>query len=111
MDEKDYIRIEISLDAQRIPEKIQWTASGQESEKEWKEAKAFFLTLFDPETRDTMQMDLWTKKMQVIEMDRFVFQTLNVLSDLYFRSTRNTSMANEMRQFAKYFGQQIKLIE
>jgi gliding motility-associated protein GldC len=110
MSKKDFIKLEISLDKDRLPEKIEWTASGNEGGQKEEIAKAFFLTLFDPVSRDTMQMDLWTKEMQVIEMDRFVFQTLNAVSDLYFRATRNQELANDMKKFTQYFGQKTEIL-
>ena len=57
-----------------------------------------------------MQMDLWTNEMQVIEMDRFVFQSLNALSELYFRATKNKELASEMKQFMQYFGKQTEIL-
>ena len=110
MKNKDYIKIEIELDEKKIPDKIRWTASGNEDGKKEEDAKAFFLTFFDAKSRDTMQMDLWTKQMQVIEMDRFIFQSLSALSDLYFRSTQNKELANDMKKFMQYFGKQTQII-
>jgi gliding motility-associated protein GldC len=110
MAKKDFIKLEITLGENKIPESIDWTASGNQDGRKKEEAKAFFLALFDRESRDTMQMDLWTREMQVIEMDRFVFQTLGALSDLYFRSTKNVELANEMKKFMQYFGQQTQIL-
>jgi gliding motility-associated protein GldC len=110
MSKKDYIKLEIALDENRIPEKINWSASGNKTGEEFEEAKAFFLTLFDPKSRDTMQMDLWTKEMQVIEMDRFIFQSLGALSELYFRATKNAELASDMKKFMQYFGQKTEII-
>lgn len=110
MKKKDFIKLDITLGENKIPETIQWTASGNRESNKTEEAKAFFLTMFDPKSRDTMQLDLWTKDMQIIEMDRFVFQTLGALSDLYFRSTKNIELANEMKKFMQYFGQKTEII-
>jgi len=110
MSQKDFINLEISLDNNKVPEKIEWRASGNEDGKKAQEIKAFFLTMFDPESRDTMQMDLWTKEMQIIEMDRFVFQSLSALSELYFRATKNKELANDMKKFMQYFGQKTEIL-
>lgn len=107
---KDFINIEIKLGKDKIPEKILWKASGNNDGDKEQEAKAFFLTLFDPKSRDTLQMDLWTKEMQVIEMDRFVFQSLSALSELYFRATQNKELANDMKKFMQYFGKQTEIL-
>jgi len=110
MKNKDFIKIEIVLDEKKIPDNIKWSASGNEDGEKMENAKAFFLTFFDNETRDTMQMDLWTKEMQVIEMDRFVYQSLGALSELYFRATQNKELANDMKKFMEYFGKQTKIL-
>ena len=107
---KDFINIEIQLNNKQIPEKINWTASGNSNGEKIEEAKAFFLTLFDAKSRDTMQIDLWTKDMQIIEMDRFVFQSLSSLSELYFRATKNKELANDMKKFVQYFGKQTEIL-
>lgn len=110
MSQKDFINLEISLDDKKVPEKIEWRASGKDDGDKAQEVKAFFLTMFDPESRDTMQMDLWTKEMQIIEMDRFVFQSLSALSELYFRATKNKELANDMKKFMQYFGQKTEIL-
>jgi gliding motility-associated protein GldC len=106
---KNRIVLEVELDDEKMPEKISWDAGNPEDEG-FKQSKAFFLTLFDKTNRDTLELDLWTKEMQVIEMDRFVFQTLNSLSEMYFRATKNTDLANEMKSFARYFGEKTNIV-
>ena len=49
--------------------------------------------------------------MQVIEMDRFVFQTLRGLADTYFKATQNAELATSMRQFVHYFGEKTGIIK
>jgi gliding motility-associated protein GldC len=75
------------------------------------EAKAMLLAFFDKETKDTLKIDLWTKEMQVMEMDRFFYQTLRALADTYQRATSNSQLAESMQQFAKYFGEKVELIK
>ena len=48
--------------------------------------------------------------MQVVEMDRFMFQTLNALSDTYLKSTNNVQLAGEFKQFVHYFGERTEII-
>lgn len=69
------------------------------------------LSLFDKDHLDTLKIDLWTKKMEVQEMDRFFFQTLRGMADSYFKATQNKDMANQMQQFAHYFGEQTGIIK
>ncbi|HHH53220.1 MAG TPA: gliding motility protein GldC [Bacteroidetes bacterium] len=106
---KNRIVIDIELDNKNYPEKIKWK-SETAKDGSFTESKAFFLSLFDKETRDTMELDLWTKEMQVIEMDRYVFQTISSLADMYFRATKNSELANEMQKFARFFGEKTQII-
>lgn len=107
---KNRIILEVELDEKKVPEKISWSAE-EDPDAPLKQSKAFILSIFDRESRDTLQMDLWTKEMQVIEMDRFVFQTLGSITDMYFRATRNTELANQMRGFCAYFGEKTGIID
>ncbi len=106
--EKSQIKIDITLGENRIPESIKWSAPDQEKFDEG--AKAMLLSFFDEKNRETLKIDLWTKDMQVVEMDRFFYQTLKALVDTYFRATNNQSMARAMQQFVQYFGEQTEII-
>jgi gliding motility-associated protein GldC len=106
---KNRIVIEIELDEKNYPESIKWKSDNDEN-SEFVESKSFFLSLFDKKTKDTMELDLWTKDMQVLEMDRYVFQSLSSLADMYYRATKNTDLANEMQKFARFFGEKTQII-
>ncbi|HMX84190.1 MAG TPA: gliding motility protein GldC, partial [Saprospiraceae bacterium] len=67
-------------------------------------------SLFDSKVKDTLKIDLWTNELQVVEMDRFMFQTLRGLADTYMKATNNHKLANEMQQFVTYFGEQTEII-
>ena len=103
------IQIHVSLDENRIPEQITWSAPGPEGEST-SDAKAMLLSLFDRETKDTLKIDLWTKDMQIAEMDRFFYQTIRALADTYHKATSNTKLAESMQQFATYFGEEAEII-
>ncbi|HRI01732.1 MAG TPA: gliding motility protein GldC [Saprospiraceae bacterium] len=101
------IQIEVDLDEQQIPEKILWTSLDQGPQNQ-QEAKAILISFFDKDSLDTMKLDLWTKEMQVMEMDRFMFHTLNAMADTYRNATNNSKLANDFKSFANYFGEQIQ---
>lgn len=105
---KSKIEINVELDDNKVPERIDWKSSDQGNEA--KEVKAMFIALFDKETLDTYKIDLWTKEMQVMEMDRFMFQGLRSLADTYMKATNNKEMANDMRRFVQYFGEKTGII-
>ena len=106
----DTISIRVGLDEQRTPVKITWESPNNPNGEGEQECKAMFLSVFDPETKDTLRIDLWTTEMQVVEMDRFFYQMLRGLSDTYFRSTQNNALASAMKQFAQYFGEETEIL-
>lgn len=109
MTKQSKITIDIALDENRVPEEIRWTSSDQKPSGP-SAAKAMLLALFDKESKDTMKIDLWTKDMQMMEMDRLFYHTLKSLADTYYRATGNNKLAGAMQQFATYFGEEVEII-
>jgi gliding motility-associated protein GldC len=103
------IHIDVSLDKEHVPEGIEWSASDLEEARP-QEAKAMLLAFFDRKSNDTLKIDLWTKDMQVGEMDRFMFQTIRSLAETYRRATSNHPLAEAMQEFALHFGREAKLL-
>lgn len=104
------IKIGVTLDENKVPQEIKWATTGDDNHQDPKECKAFLLSLFDKDHKETFKIDLWTKDMQVIEMDRFFYQTLRGLADTYFNATQNKPLAEDMQRFVQYFGQQVEII-
>jgi len=103
------INIRVHLGEQRIPEKIEWTAKDQNQIAQ--EAKAMLLSFFDPTSKETLRIDLWTQEMQVVEMDRFIFHTLRGLAETYFKATNNQELAAAMQQFVQFFGEKTEILK
>jgi gliding motility-associated protein GldC len=103
------INIKIGLNEEKHPVRIDWEASDNPNGAQV--AKAMLLAFFDEETKDTLKIDLWTDEMQVMEMDRFFFQTLRGLADTYYRATQNNEMATQMQHFVSYFGEKTGIIK
>ena len=110
MSRKSKITLDISLDDKNIPTTIHWASTDNPEDTGSKECKAMMLSLFDKETMDTLKIDLWTKDMQIVEMDRFFYQTLRSLADTYLRATQNKELAGQMQQFAHFFGEKTEVI-
>lgn len=89
---------------------MSWNSTDRENPTQPAECKAFLLSLFDKEYKDTFKIDLWTQEMQVVEMDRFMFQTLRALAETYYRATKNEQLANAMMGFSDYFGEQTGIL-
>jgi gliding motility-associated protein GldC len=104
------IKINVGLDEEKIPVQLSWEAPGSPGNEEAQECKAVLLSIFDKKTLDTLKIDLWTKEMQVVEMDRFIFQTLRAITDTYYKATQNQKLANAMQQFVTFFGEETEVI-
>jgi gliding motility-associated protein GldC len=104
------IRIRVGLNEENIPVHLDWKADDNPEQAEAQACKAMILALFDKENKDTLRIDLWTKDMQIVEMDRFFFQTLKAMADTYFKATQNKKMAADMQRFVQYFGEQTEII-
>lgn len=104
------IKITVGLNEEKIPVELHWEADDNMGQAGASPCKAMILALFDEETKETLRMDLWTKNMQVVEMDRFFFQTLRAMADTYYKATQNAQLASAMQQFVQYFGEKTEII-
>ncbi len=102
----EQIKIDISLDDNNVPEKIQWAASENQKSAE---AKAMILGVWDSAEQNAMRIDLWTKEMQVDEMKQFVHQTLLTLADSFEKATNEKKMADTMRDFCEYYAEKMNI--
>lgn len=101
------IHLHISLDENKVPETIHWTAEDGGVKNEV--AHAFLLSLWDARSKDTLRIDLWTKDMEMDDMKRFFHQTFLSMADSYDRATDEKEMAEDIRDFARYFAERQKL--
>jgi gliding motility-associated protein GldC len=104
------ITIKVGLDAQNMPIKMEWAATDMYQDSSTQPCKAMALAIFDEATKDTLRIDLWTKDMQVAEMDRFMYQLLQSLGSTYLRATQNKELAEDLARFAHYFGERTEII-
>lgn len=103
------ILLRVKLDSENIPETIYWK-QGSNDEQQWIPAKAFLLSIFEEQTRDTLKLDIWTKDFQMNEMDRFMFNTLQALCETYRKATSNAELAHQFDGFVNYFGEKTQII-
>ena len=102
------ISLDIELDKNRVPKNIRWSAPDGGVDKS--KADAFMLSVWDGKTKDTLKIDLWTKDMLVDDMKKFYHQTLLSMADSFKRSTNEDEISEDIRDFAKYFAEKLKLI-
>ena len=102
---KSTIAVDIELDDQKMPIGITMSDPSQSVD-----CKAMMLAFFDKKSKDTLRIDLWTKEMQVLEMDKFFFESLRSMADTYVKATRNQELGNEFQKFVHYFGEKTAII-
>ncbi len=103
------INFTVSLDENKVPEAIFWTA--QDGGVENAASKAVMLSVWDHQKKDTLRMDLWTKDMPVDEMKLFFHQTLVSMANTFERATNDEKMSATMRDFCDYFAEKLELLE
>lgn len=101
------ISIEVTVDENKVPEKIIWSAPDGGVENEM--AQAMLLALWDLQNQETLRMDLWVKEMPVDQMKMFYHQTFLTMSDTYLKATQDEKMAATMKDFCDYFAEKINL--
>lgn len=96
------IRLNVHLDENRVPERIDWEAeeAGIRSE-----GKAMLLSVWDEKEQNTLRIDLWTKTMTQDEMKAFFHQNILTMADTFERATGEGKMAAQMRDFGAYFAE------
>lgn len=101
------IKFEVTLDENKVPESLKWTAKDGGIENQ--ETKAIMLSVWDSKSKESLRIDLWTKDMPVDEMKIFFHQTLVAMADTFQRATTDDKMADTMRDFCEYFAEKLEL--
>ena len=100
--QKSTITIDVTLDANKIPEHIGWSATDSTAEMQQR-AKAMCLAFWDAADKSALRIDLWTKDMMVDEMGDFFYQMMMTMADTFRRATNNDALAEELKSFASSF--------
>lgn len=104
---KSEIKFTVTLDENKLPLQIDWSASDANIEST---SKAIMLSVWDAEEKSALRIDLWTKDMMVDEMKLFYHQSLLSMADTLERATGEKEAAKAMRNFAQDFGERMKLV-
>ncbi len=104
---KSQIAIEVTLDDNKVPEKLNWTA--KDGGVDNAETKAMMLSVWDHTKKESLRIDLWTKDMPLDEMKIFFHQTLSAMADTFYRATNDEKMTDTMKDFCDYFAEKLEL--
>ena len=91
------INFKIQLDDNNVPENITWEATDKPSDGP-EETNAILISLWDKEQKNTMRIDLWSKKMTVDEMKMFYIDSIGGMAESLKGATGDLKMADEMQQ-------------
>ncbi|WP_372766943.1 gliding motility protein GldC [Lutibacter sp.] len=105
--QKSKIEFVVGLDENKVPETINWTADDGEIKDE--KAKALMISVWNPEKKETLRMDLWTKDMPIDEMKQFFHETLISMATSFDRATNDHKMSATMLDFCDYFAEKLEL--
>ena len=107
MNKNSQIKLFITLDENKLPEKIEWEADDADFDNR-KVTKSMMLSLWDDKERTTLSIDLWTKEMTVEEMFIHFYQVFLKMADTFQRATQNVDAADMIRNFGSEFANKLK---
>lgn len=96
------ININVQLDDEKVPQSINWSASGSTAQ-EPQYSKAMFLAFWDAADKSALRIDLWTKDMMTDEMANFFYQVFFTMGDTFQRATGRKDLSQEIKKFADDF--------
>src|SRR5690606_17593495 len=91
------IKIKVTVDENKVPDDIRWTANDGGIKNE--QAKAKLLSIWDSKVHETLRIDLWTKEVPVDDMKVFFHPTLVAMADTFERATDDKKMSDTRRDF------------
>ena len=104
------IKLTVDLDEDSLPLNIEWEASESGSEGR-KRCQSVMLSLWDSDNKTTAAIDLWTKGTTIDDMNLYFYQVFHKMADTYLRATKNSEVADLIRQFGDDFGSSLGLIK
>jgi gliding motility-associated protein GldC len=107
-EKKSEIKINVSLDENNIPVKMNWSAT--EAGMDNQECKSMMLSVWDGKDQIALRIDLWTKEMSIEEMKIFFHQTLMTMADTFEKATGEKNICEDMRDYCMHFAEKMKII-
>ena len=102
MPKESKIKLFITLDEKKMPEKIEWEADDAGFSGK-KESQTLMLSLWDKKEKMTYSIDIWTKEMTVEDMRIHFHQVFLKMADTFERATQSSDVADVIRDFSSEF--------
>jgi len=107
MNKNAEIKFTVELDQNNMPDKIFWQASDADFEGD-KSCDSIFISIWDKENKNSLSIDLWTKKMEIGEMDAHFYFTFMKMAETYYKSTNDKEISEMILNFAQDFAKMIE---
>jgi len=105
---KSTIAIEVGLNENNLPLEMNWSASDGGVKNS--PAQAMFLSFWNPDEKNTLKIDLWTKDMSVEEMKQFFHQTLLTMADTFEKATGENLITEDLRDYCHHFAEKMEIL-
>jgi gliding motility-associated protein GldC len=105
---KKQIRINVSLDENLLPEKLEWETDDSD---EVNESGASMISFWDKKEQQALRIDLWTKDFTTDEMKTFFVQTLLSMNDSLEKATGDKETCEGIRKFGLELGKRLKVMK
>lgn len=109
MGSKKQVKITVELDDENIPTNIEWEADDHSDEPNTS-CRAMILSLWDQQNKDTLRLDLWTRKMTRDEMKIFFHETLKTMANTLEKAIDDPRISGDMRDFCDYFAEKMEIV-
>lgn len=104
---KSHIEFIVALDANNVPEKIEWNATDK-PESGLSETKSISIALWDHVQKNTLRIDLWAKDMPVNEMKRFYIECIAGLAQSAVSATGDDFFSQEMNALCQRLSEHVQ---
>ena len=91
------------------PSEIFWGATEADFEG-LRPCESLMISMWDRVEKNTLSIDLWTKKIEVGEMSAHYYFTFMKMADTYQRATRNEELSQMIRTFAREFASKVEAL-
>ena len=102
------INIKVDLNANNLPIQMNWSASDGGIENQ--NASAFLLSIWNPEEKNTMKIDLWTREMTIEEMKQFFHQSLLTMADSFEKANGEHLISEDLRDYCYHFAEKMNIL-
>lgn len=110
MNRQAEINFRITLDDDKMPAQIEWDATDTDIDGK-KFCEAILISLWDNDAKNTLGIDLWTKKMLVDDMNIFVYQSLKKLAETYTNATNDPETGDVITGCANEVARRLNLLK